>query len=155
MKLLFFTRSWSGTKPFLCRPLKSHPIIIPSWLLVDKVWVGDLRKEISICSFKSLSTVTYITDLSTDHGPKEWQKWRVTAQDMKNICSDLFNKPNPCQPKVCVPIWSTTSKNVQVFFKLLGLMVLRSSPSGRATQALEVLQYARKKAFRCYACPFL
>jgi len=31
----FFTRSWAETKPFLCRPLKSHPIIIPYWLLED------------------------------------------------------------------------------------------------------------------------
>lgn len=70
----FFTRSWAETKPFLCSPLKSHPIIISSWLLVDKVWIGDLGKEISICSFKSPSTDTYITDLSTDHGLEEWQK---------------------------------------------------------------------------------
>lgn len=64
---------WAETKPFLCRLLKSHPIITPSWLLVDEVWTGDLGKGISICSFKSPSTVTYITDLSTDHGLKEWQ----------------------------------------------------------------------------------
>lgn len=80
----------------------------------------------------------------------------VTASNIKKSSqwSLQQNKPKSCQPNVCVPIWSTKTENGRVFFESLRLVVWRSSPSGRATQSVEVLHYASKKAFQCYTCPF-
>ena len=64
---------------------------------------------------------------------------------------------NPCQPKIHAPVWSTKTKNVQIFFKLLVLMVLRSSPSGRATQwkyyvMLEKRRFSVRLVLFCSGC---